>query len=114
MAKEKKGYKLKLPSGKECVISEPRISHRNMAAQVISGKAGDDPMTYGMMLNDEMIRQVLYSIEGKVLTPQEKLDFDEILTVADHMYISSALNKISEVTKETRNPQMEVVSFGDK
>ncbi len=108
-----KGIKVKIPeTGKEVILREPQISDQELAAQSVGSKAGDAPFVFVMLLNKEILRLIIHSIDGKPLDAQKLLKLDDYLTMQEYNRLLQVVGKITG-NESPLAPQIESVSLGD-
>ena len=106
-------YELLLSTGKKVVIREPQIRDQDSAASAVSSKAGDSAMNFALLLQTELTKSLIVSIDGKVLSGLEKESLDKVFSYKEY---SELLLGIREILGEAKKPQISIVkeSSGDK
>lgn len=107
------GSKVTLSSGKVVLLREPQIEFQSLASQRIGGKAGDDKFTYMIMLNKEMIRLMIHSVDGKKVSQKDLLSLDEHFTLKDFNELSRVVTQLTG-GDDPLELNVETVPFGDK
>jgi hypothetical protein len=87
--------KCTLSTGKVVLLREPRIEFQALASQRIGGKAGDDKFTYVLMLNKEMLRLMIHSINEKPVDQKALLDLDAHLSYLEFNQLSTVIGKLT-------------------
>ncbi len=109
-----RGIKVTIPeTGKVVVLREPQISDQEIAAQSVGSKAGDSQFTYVLMLNKEMLRQIIHSIDDKELDSKALLKLDDHLTVQEYNRLLQVVGKLTG-NESPLAPTIENVKLGDR
>ncbi len=99
-------YELKLTSGKKVVVREPSIKDQDLAAEMVSSRAGDNAMAFAMMLQTEIMKMLIVSINGKVLSGIEKDQLDKHFEYTEYSELQLG---IKEILGEVKKPQISLV-----
>ena len=109
-----KGIKVIIPeTGKEVILREPKISDQELASQSIGNKAGDSQFAYVLAFNKEMLRLMIYSIDGKEVNAKSLLQLDDHLTIQEYNRLCQVIGKLTG-NESPLAPQIESVVLGDK
>jgi hypothetical protein len=108
-----KGIKVVIPeTQKVVIIREPQISDQEMAAQAVGNKAGDSQFSFVLMLNKELLRQVVVSIDGKEVDAKALLNLDSHFTLQEYNRMLQVVGKITG-NESPLVPAIESVTLGD-
>lgn len=97
-------YKVILSTGKVVTLREPKIKHREIAAQSISGKSKDDQFTFVVLMAKEMLRLLIHSIDGKLVSAKDLLDIDSVFTYKEYLQLEAVMKKINEDEEGENGP----------
>lgn len=103
------GYKVVLNSGKEVLLREPKIKHRNLAAKAVAGQSQGDQFVFVVMMAHEMLKLLIHSVNGKKLGAKELLDLDDIFTSQEYAQLEKVMSKFTEVKEEGADAPLEPV-----
>ena len=113
MSKKVACYKFTLPSKKVIIIREPKISDTRTASQVAGRKAGTNQVHCNVLLQEEMIKLLLVSINDNKLSSIQKEDLDSLFTMKEYGYVLKCVQQVGGGDEEEGEPQMEIVTTGD-
>lgn len=98
MAEEKKagprGYKVTLSTGKVVFLREMLISHQNLAIKAVGQKAGENQALLGMMMNQELLKLLIHSVDGKDLGHKDLEKLDDVLKVSEYTQLLKVIEQI--------------------
>lgn len=105
-------YELVLSTGKKVVLRPPTIRDQDVAAQMVSGRAGDSPMAFTMMIASEIVKLLIVSVNGKALSGVEKDMLDKFFDFQEYGELQMG---VKEILGEVKKPQINLVKpSGDK
>ena len=88
-------YKFTLPNKMEITLREPKISDTSRATQVAGKKAGTNQAHLNILIQEEVVKLLLVSVNGKVLKNSEKESLDTLFTLKEYGNVLKAVNMIS-------------------
>jgi hypothetical protein len=106
-------YELILTTGKKVIVREPKIKDQDLAASAVAGKAGENSMSFAMHVQTEVIKQLIISVDGKVLSGQDKEKLDNHFSFQEYSELQLG---IKDILGEVKKPQISLVkeNCGDK
>lgn len=107
------GHQITLSSGKVVLLREPRIEFQALAAQSIGGKAGEDKYLWCILLNKEMVRLMIHSIDGEKVSAKDTLNLDNLLSYKEFAQVNSIVTKLTG-GDDPLELKVEMVPFGSK
>lgn len=110
--KKENAYSIILPSGRKVVLREPKIFHRNLAAQAVGNSAGDSTFAFGLAWSQEMIRLIIVSIDGNAVTLRDRAELDSYFTAKEYAYLEKVNKMIGGEEEGPFAPKFEIVSIG--
>lgn len=111
-AETKQQMKVTLTNGKEVVLREYRIRHREMAIRAVGNKAGENNFLFGELLQKEMIKILLASVGGKAVSPVEIEDLDSLFSATEYNELSQVIGKVMGGNSQAGEPKIEFVNTG--
>jgi hypothetical protein len=111
--KKPMAVKVTLSTGKVVLLRELKISHTEQAAQQVASKANGDSTLLQLLMQKQLVKNLLISIDDKALTPQEREGIDDLFSIGEY---NQLLQAIREMTGDAMGNgfRLEVVSSGDK
>lgn len=107
MSKELSVHKVTLSTGKVVLIRELKIKHQELAMKAASGKgSSDNQMLFATQVQNELLKILIYSVNGKALTDIEKADLDSIFSFAEYTQVMKALGKITNTDGDSGEFQL--------
>jgi hypothetical protein len=106
--------KVTLKSGKVVVLREPKIKHTELAAQAAAQHSNGKPQLMGMFMQRELLKTLLISVDGKVLSASDAEDLDSLFSLADYGQLMLAVDEISSGGEALGKAQIEIVPSGDR
>lgn len=97
--------KLTLKSGKEIVIREMNLADQRAAAKNIGSVANEAEMQIAMQ--QELLKLILVSIDGKTLKGQEKENLSNVLSWQEY---NSVLTVVQDMLGNEERPKVEMVT----
>jgi len=97
-------YELELDTGKKVVLSEFKIKHKNLAAKAASTAQGAE---FDARMQDEILKIVLVSVDGKVLNGIEKEDLDSVFSYSEYNQVLLFIRDMVGV--DAKKPQIKVL-----
>jgi hypothetical protein len=104
-------YKVTLTSGKVVVMREMSVKLKNeciTSAANALGKDASGPI-FQARLQDEMMKTLLVSVNGKNPSGAEKEDLDQLFTMAEYTQLGKATGDIMGVDEE-KKPKIELIT----
>lgn len=86
------GHKVTLSSGKVVLLHEQKIKHTSLAIRAVGNRATGNSLLQQTMITEEMVKILLYSVDGKVPTPEEKEDLDSLFTTQEYTQVLTFIN----------------------
>lgn len=111
MAEVQPVYSVTLSTGKKVIMREMTIKIQNLAAKAVGKAADDNKLLAASLMAQEMVKQLIISIDGKTLTGLEKEKLDEVLNYKEFQQVLKVVEKISDGDAEGE-PSMEIVTGG--
>jgi hypothetical protein len=103
--------KVTLSTGKVVVMRQMKIRHQTLAAQAVGKKAGDNTMAMVMMMQQELIKLLVISIDGRALTGAEREDLDSFLDFPEFQQLQSVVGQMMG-GNEVGEAKTEIVTTG--
>lgn len=104
-------YELKLTNGKKVIVREPSIKDQDLAAELVSSRAGDNAMAFAMMLQTEIMKMLIVSVNGKTLSGVEKDQLDKVFDYAEYSEVQMG---VKEILGEVKKPQISIIKESGK
>lgn len=92
--KAESGYKVVLSSGREVLLREMKIRHQNLAMKAIGTKAGNNAILASSLFQEELLRILLVSVDGKQIDKIQALDLDSLFSYAEYGQLLKVIGKI--------------------
>lgn len=86
--------KVTLSSKKEVLLRYPKIKHQRIAAQVAGKAAGNNQAHLQVMVQEEMVKLLLHSVDGAVLSGPQREDLDSLFSIAEYNEVLKAVDKM--------------------
>lgn len=106
--------KVVLTSGKTVLLRDPKIKHTELAAQAAAPKAQGAPSLLGMMMQKELLKILLITVDGVAISNNDKEDLDGLFTLSEYAQLMKAIDEISSGGEELGKARIEIVPSGDK
>lgn len=84
------------------------VGFEEIAAQAVGTKAGENPMVFGMMMQNELVKILLAGIDDKKLSGADKEDLKKLLTYAELVQVRKVVAKL--MGKDDVDPKVEFAS----
>jgi hypothetical protein len=109
------GYKVVLPSGKEVFLREFKIKHQEIAVQNIAKKAGDSALAMGALMQSELLKLLIVSINGEAPKRIDLENLDNLFSFKEYNLLLKVLAQVmgDDGDDPLAKCQIEVVSSGD-
>ncbi len=91
--------KVTLPSKNgqcEVLLKEPKIDDIETATQVAGKIAGDNHAHMSILLQKELLKRLLHSVDGKVLNLKDKAQLDKLFTVPQYIRLTKVVQQITD------------------
>jgi hypothetical protein len=105
-------YKIKLQSGKIVVLREPLIKDQEHAAMAASPRANGDSTVLQVLMQGELMKLLIVSVDGKVPSAQQKEQLDGLFTLKEYTQLAMAAGKITGSVSDLGEYQLEVLTSG--
>ncbi len=99
-------YEMVLSTGKKVVLREPKIADQDLAAQEVAPEAGDSTISFMLLLQTALLKSLIVSVDGKVLTGQEKESLDKIFGYVEYSELQLGAK---EILGEVKKPKINMV-----
>jgi hypothetical protein len=113
--KEQLVHKITLSTKKVVMLREPKIKHQELAQKAIGKRASDDQMLYATLMQKELLKILLHSVDGKPVD-QVKLSsedgLDDLFSFGEYAQINQALGQV--MGGATGEVQSELIIIGGK
>jgi len=98
--------KFKLSTKREVVMKMPQVGDQELAAE----RAGDikNPNSYALAIQNELVKLLLYSVDGEKLTGAKKQNIKALFTLGEYSEIILALG---EALPKPEIPKLNVVTI---
>lgn len=105
-------YKVVLSSGKEVLLREPKIKHRELAAQAAGAKSGENQFAFVVAMAAEMLRLCIHSIDGKAVSAKDLMDMDAHFSAKEYGQLEKTMRKITSEDDDMgkSEPTLEIVT----
>lgn len=100
--------KVTLDSGKVVLLRNLEIRHYRQAAEAAAHRANNNNLIFNLYVQDEILKLLMISIDGKSLTDLEKESFDKLFTAKDY---NQLMLIIAEIIGKANRPKVELVSM---
>ena len=105
-------HELELSSGRIVLLRSLKVSHYKKAVEAASVRAGNNQTMLAMHSQDEVLKFLLYSIDGKQLDAVQKEQIDTLFDPTEYRQIMIV---IEEMVGKAERPKVKMVSIsGDK
>lgn len=88
-------YKATLSTGKEIILKEMTIKAQNLAVKSIGNKADENKILAGSLIQQELLKILLVSINGKKPDPKELEKLDQLFTYREYIQVMKVIDKIA-------------------
>ena len=106
-------HKVTLSSGKTVLLREMKIKHQNLAAKACGQKAGDNQLLLATLMQQELIKILLVSVNEEKVDPKQLESLDEMFTYTEFMQLGKVVGKLMG-GDELGESVTEIVSIGDR
>ena len=103
-------HKVTLNSGKVVLLRDFKIKHQRLAAQAAAGKGGDNSNVLGILMAEEILKMLLFQIDGVAVEPAKLEDLDSIFTYPEYGQLLQVITELMGGAVDA--PKMELVSSG--
>ena len=101
-------HKVTLGSGKVVMIQDMQIKHEELAAKAVAKAAGENPALMAMLMQNEIIKMLIVSIDGKQITALDREQLSKMLTYGDFVQLRKVVAKL--MGGDEADPKIELVS----
>lgn len=98
--------KIKLESGKEVILRKPEVGDQELAAERTADIS--NPNAYQLALQNELVRLLLHSVDGKKLSGNEKQDLKSLFDLTEY---SEVIMGLGEMLPKPKAPKVSVVTL---
>lgn len=112
MSEQLNVVKVTLSSKKVVLIRELKIKHQELAAMAASPRANGDNAMFALLMQKELLKQLIVSINGQPVKPGQLEDLDSLFSFAEYTQLNQVLNKLVGGDEAMGKYQIEVVSSG--
>lgn len=109
---EQMAHKVVLSSGKAVLIKDMKIKYNRLAIASVGNRAGENKALLGMMVQEELLKILLISIDGKTPEKAQLEDLDSLFTNKDFMELMQVIGKVAGTEQELGNLATEIVTIG--
>lgn len=104
-------YKVTLDTGKTALVKDMTVKMKNQAVEAAGLRAGESASAtaFSSMLQDEVLRLLLISVDGNVLSGVQKEDLDSVFTYVEYQQLMLCLKDIMGVSEVAKKPKIEIV-----
>lgn len=88
-------HKVVLSSKKVVLLREMKIKYQELAMKAVGNQAKDNQMLAATMVQKELLKILIHSIDGKTPSPTEIEKLDDLFSYAEYMQLNQVLNKIT-------------------
>lgn len=107
------GFKVYLGE-REVLIREMKIRDQKLALQAVGNRAGDNKFLLMTMLQEELLKMLLHSVDGKPVNQAQLTDLDSLFNIKEYAILQNVIGKISGIEDTNSLPQIENVFIGGK
>jgi hypothetical protein len=115
--KEQLVHKITLSTKKVVMLREPKIKHQELAQKAIGKRGSDDQMLYATLLQKELLKILLHSVDEKPVD-QIKLSsedgLDDLFSFGEYTQLNQALSQIMGGASGEAMPTLELTIIGGK
>ena len=108
-AKHESVYKVVLSSGKEVLLREMKIKYQRLAMKACSS-AGDNKGLLATMMQDELLKLLIVSVDGKKMAGAMLEGLDDIFTYPEYLQVVSVIGQVAGVGDDLGNVKVEIVN----
>jgi hypothetical protein len=102
--------KVTLSSKKVVLLRELKISHTETAAQLASPRANGDSQVLQILMQKELVKLVLYKVDGKDVTPAEKENMDSLFSYSEYSQVLQVMGKLMGADDVGKSPKIELMT----
>lgn len=110
---EKIVHKVILKGGKEVLLHDPKIKHKNLAMQAAAPKSKDSQLLLATLFQDELLKILIAQVNGKPVSAAALENLDELFTMSEYRQVMKAVTKLMG-DDDAGEPAMEFMPTGDK
>lgn len=110
------GVKATLTSGKVVLVRSLKISHFELAVKAVGSRGKGNNTLQQVLTNKELMKILLYSVDGKVLGPTDAEDLDALFTIAEYQQVQQVIGEMAGAVdgENDAGPKIETVLCGGK
>lgn len=111
-----KCVKVTLSTGKVVLLREMKIRHTELAAQEVSPKSNGDANLLQILMNQALVKQLIFKIDEATPSQAELEDLDELFSIAEYSQLLKVVGKMAggDSAGKSAEPLIEIVNSGDK
>lgn len=107
-------HKVTLSTGKIVHLKDPKIRHQELAMKAIGDKAGSNQAYMGILIQKELVKILLYQVDGKKPSGIELENLDELFSLKEYSQLNSAVSQLIGTGGEEGELQIESEFVGGK
>lgn len=104
-------HKVTLATKKEVLLRDFKIKHQRLAAQAAGSKAGDNTTAMGVFMIEEILKQLIFQINGQEPDKASLEDLDSVFTYGEYQQLITVVNQLMGV--DNAAPLVEIVNSGE-
>lgn len=101
--------RLTLLTNKVVLLHQMLIKHTEKAAEFCAASSGESQQLFQFKMQKELVKQLLYKIDGKVVSMSDREDFDKLFTPQEYGQVLKAIAKIAGADDEKKEVQIALV-----
>ena len=106
--------KVTLPStGKVVILREYKIKHRELAIRAVGNRSGDNQFLFGELIQKEMAKILIETIDAKKLSANELEDMDSLFNPVEFSELGKAIGQVMGGNALSGEPVIEFVASGE-
>lgn len=99
--------KATLSSNRVVLLRQFEMRFQRTAVEIAGSRAGTNQALLGMLLQDEILKQMLYSVDGEELKGVQKEALDKLFDASEYRQL---MKVIEQVLGDASTPKIEMVS----
>lgn len=104
--------KVELSSGKVVLLRQFKIRHQRNAAKAVAGKSGGDANVMAMLIQEEILKNLIHSVDSEMIPANKKEDLDALFSYAEYQQLSMVLGQMMGADGGVMEaPKFEIVSL---
>lgn len=102
-------YKITLSSSKVVILNAITIAMKNSAVEAAAQKSNGAGRGFDALLQDELLRQTIYKINGNIPSGAEREDLDKLLSFAEYSEVMQGMTEVMGLDV-AKKPKIEVLT----